>query len=131
MHGAIHTLHDSLRRAAYKQVCCSQRGMGICCLIFEDTRTFQCWEDAGVVAERNVDVGSYSSFVSCLQTVVCQHKDCVALLLERGANPDLRGAGGNTAHHSAAVIPPKSPAEQSLEHNAHIDAQNEVSLDFG
>lgn len=112
-------------------MCGSQRGRGICCLIFEDARTSQCWEDAGVLAERNVDVGSYSSFVSCLQAVEGQHKDCVAILLEHGANPDLRGAGGNTALHLAAVIPSKSLVELLLEHNAHIDAQNKVSLDFG
>ncbi|NXN65078.1 ANKR7 protein, partial [Himantopus himantopus] len=61
-----------------------------------------------------------------MKAVVHQHKDCVALLLDCGANPDLRGAGGNIAHHSAAVIPTKSPAELSLEHNAHVDAQNEL-----
>lgn len=69
--------------------------------------------------------------MSSFQAVEHQHKDCVAILLEHGANPDLRGAGGNTALHLAATIPSKSLVELLLEHNAHIDAQNEVSVDFG
>ncbi|NWQ87222.1 ANKR7 protein, partial [Burhinus bistriatus] len=56
-----------------------------------------------------------------MKAVEHQHKDCVALLLEHGAIPDLRGAG----LHFAAVLPAKSLVELLLEHNAHIYAQNE------
>lgn len=69
--------------------------------------------------------------MSYFQAVDHQHKDCVTILLEHGAKPNLKGAGGNTALHMAAVIPSKPLVELLLEHNAHIDAQNEVSLDFG
>ncbi|XP_026724049.1 ankyrin repeat domain-containing protein 7-like [Athene cunicularia] len=54
------------------------------------------------------------------------HKDCVAVLLEHGASPDLKGAGGNTALHLAVAIPSKPLAELLLEHKAHINAQNEL-----
>ena len=69
--------------------------------------------------------------MSCFQTVEHQHKDCVAILLEHGASPDLKGAGGNTALHLAVAIPSKSLVELLLEHKAYINAQNEVSLDSG
>ncbi|KFQ13840.1 Ankyrin repeat domain-containing protein 7, partial [Leptosomus discolor] len=61
-----------------------------------------------------------------VKAVERQHKDCVAILLEHGANPDLKGACGNTALHLAAIIPSKPLVELLLEHNAHIDAQNEL-----
>lgn len=103
---------------------------GICSLIFEDAHTFQCWEDVGVLTVRNIDVGSYSSFVSCFQAVEHQHGDCAAILLEHGANHDLRGASGNTALHFAVMGSSKSLVELLLEHGADIDAKNDVSLDF-
>ncbi|XP_074726984.1 uncharacterized protein LOC141944371 [Strix uralensis] len=61
-----------------------------------------------------------------IKTVEHQHKDCVAILLEHGASPDLKGAGGNTALHLAVAIPSKSLVELLLEHKAHINAQNEL-----
>ncbi|XP_042648606.1 ankyrin repeat domain-containing protein 30A-like isoform X3 [Tyto alba] len=61
-----------------------------------------------------------------MKAVERQHKDCVAILLEHGASPDLKGPGGNTALHLAAVIPNKSLVELLLAHKAHIDAQNEL-----
>lgn len=79
---------------------------------------------------RNIDVGSYSSFVSCFQAVEHQHGDCAAILLEHGANHDLRGASGNTALHFAVMGSSKSLVELLLEHGADIDAKNDVSLDF-
>ncbi|XP_064909556.1 ankyrin repeat domain-containing protein 7-like [Columba livia] len=109
-----------------KQACCSRWGRGTCCLIFEDARTFPCCKDAGVLTERNVPVGSYSFPVACFQAVQHQHKDCALALLEHGANPDHKGAGGNTALHLAAIMPSKSMVELLLEHNAHIDAQNDL-----
>lgn len=112
-------------------MCCSQRGRGICCLIFEDAYASQCGEDAGVLTGRKVDVASYSSFVSYFQAVEHQHKDCVAILLEHGANPNLRDVSGNTALHLAAIIASKPLVELLLEHNADIEAPNVVSLDFG
>ncbi|CAN0065185.1 unnamed protein product [Bubo scandiacus] len=61
-----------------------------------------------------------------IKAVEHQHKDCVAILLEHGASPDLKGAGGNTALHLAVAIPSKSLVELLLEHKAHINAQNEL-----
>uniref|UniRef100_A0A8B9M7J5 Uncharacterized protein n=1 Tax=Accipiter nisus TaxID=211598 RepID=A0A8B9M7J5_9AVES len=86
-----------------KRVRCRQRGRGMCCLIFEDACASRRWEDAGVLTGRKVDVGRCSSFVSYLQAVEHQHKDCVAILLEHGANPNLRDVSGNTALHLAKV----------------------------
>lgn len=80
---------------------------------------------------RNIDVGSYSSFVSCFQAVEHQHKDCAAILLEHGADPNRRGVSGNTALHFAVMVSSKSLVELLLEHGADINAKNEVSLDFG
>lgn len=69
--------------------------------------------------------------MSYFQAVEHQHKDCVAILLEHGADPNLRDVSGNTALHLAAITTSKPLVELLLEHNADIEAQNEVSLDFG
>lgn len=87
---------------------------GICSLIFDDAHTFQCWEGAGVLTVGNIDVGSYSSFVSCFQAVEQEHRDCAAILLEHGANHNLRGASGNTALHFAVMVCNKSLVELLL-----------------
>lgn len=67
----------------------------------------------------------------CFQAVEYRHKDCVATLLELGAQTDLRDCVGNTALHLAALVRSTCLVELLLEHNAHIDALNEVILDFG
>lgn len=84
-----------------------------------------------VLAVRNIDVGSYSSFVSYFQAVENQHRDCAAILLEHGADPNRKAVSGNTALHFAVMLSSKSLVELLLEHGANIDAKNKVSLDFG
>ncbi|NXC14608.1 ANKR7 protein, partial [Corythaeola cristata] len=59
-----------------------------------------------------------------MKAVEHQHRDCVAILLEHGANPGFKDPCGNTALHLAAIIPSESVVELLLEHNADIDAQN-------
>ncbi|NWY15473.1 ANKR7 protein, partial [Aphelocoma coerulescens] len=60
-----------------------------------------------------------------MKAVEHQHGDCGAILLEHGANHDLRGASGNTALHFAVMGSNKSLVELLLEHSADIDAKNE------
>ena len=85
----------------------------------------------GVVTEGNVVAGNVSFSRCCFQAVQCQQEQCVAILLAHGADPNLADALGNTALHLAALAPNTSLAGQLLEHNAHIDAQNKVSVECG
>lgn len=118
---------DKLNKTPLMKVC----SRSMCSLIFDDVHTFQCWEGAGVLTVRNIDVGSYSFFVSCFQAVEHKHRDCAAILLEYGANQNHRSASGDTALHFAVMLSSRSLAELLLEHGADIDAKNKVSLDFG
>lgn len=115
---------DKFNKSPLMKVC----RRGICSLIFDDAHTFQCWHGPEV---RNIDVGSYSSFVSYFQAVENQHRDCAAILLEHGADPNRKAVSGNTALHFAVMLSSKSLVELLLEHGADIDAKNKVSLDFG
>ncbi|KAK2534943.1 hypothetical protein Q9233_003855 [Columba guinea] len=116
---------DVVRFLAGKQCQLNPHGM------FEKTPLMLACIEAGALTERKVHVGSYSSSVACFQAVEHEHKDCVTALLEHGADPDHRGAGGNTALHMAAIMPSKAMVELLLEHNAQIEAKNAVSLGFG
>ncbi|NXC56736.1 ANKR7 protein, partial [Aleadryas rufinucha] len=60
-----------------------------------------------------------------MKAVEHQHGNCAAILLEHGANLDLRGASSNTALHFAVMGSNKSLVELLLEHGADIDAKNE------
>ncbi|NWT17504.1 ANKR7 protein, partial [Vireo altiloquus] len=53
-----------------------------------------------------------------MKTVEHQHGDCAAILLEHGANHDLRGASSNTALHFAVMVSGKSLVEVLLRHGA-------------
>ncbi|NXI23631.1 ANKR7 protein, partial [Sterrhoptilus dennistouni] len=59
-----------------------------------------------------------------MKAVEQEHRDCAAILLEHGANHNLRGASGNTALHFALMVCNKSLVELLLEHGAAIDAKN-------
>ncbi|XP_067173577.1 ankyrin repeat domain-containing protein 7-like, partial [Apteryx mantelli] len=61
-----------------------------------------------------------------MKAVQCQQEECVAILLAHGADPNLADVNGSTALHLAAIAPNTSLAGQLLEHNARIDARNEM-----
>ncbi|NXX87491.1 ANKR7 protein, partial [Urocolius indicus] len=59
-----------------------------------------------------------------MKAVEHQHRDCAAILLKHGANPNLEGPGGNTALHTAVLVASKPLATVLLEHQADIEAKN-------
>ncbi|NXR68445.1 ANR26 protein, partial [Rhadina sibilatrix] len=59
------------------------------------------------------------------KAVQCQQEECVAVLLEHGANPNLAEADGNTARHLPVLSGDSAVAGLLLEHNASGDAQNQ------
>ncbi|NXI61836.1 ANKR7 protein, partial [Anseranas semipalmata] len=59
-----------------------------------------------------------------MEAVERQQEECVAILLEHGADPNVRGYGGNTALHLAVAAPKASLAEMLIEHDARIDVEN-------
>lgn len=67
----------------------------------------------------------------CLQAVESQHEECVAILLEHHADPNLEGYRGNSALHLAAAAPNTSLTEMLVEHGARLEAKNWVSFEFG
>ena len=72
-----------------------------------------------------------SLFLCCSQAVQCQQEECVAILLEHGADPNLADADGNTALHLAVLSANTAITGLLLEHHANADAQNQVTLAFG
>lgn len=83
------------------------------------------------MTERSVNVGSLFFFVCSFQAVQCQQEECVAVLLEHGADPNLADADGNSALHLAVLSANTSVAGLLLEHNADPAAQNQVNVAFG
>lgn len=67
----------------------------------------------------------------CLQAVESQHEECVAILLERQADPNLRVGRGNSALHLAAAAPNTSIVKMLVEHGAQLEANNWVSFEYG
>ncbi|NXO76891.1 ANR26 protein, partial [Sitta europaea] len=60
-----------------------------------------------------------------MKAVQRQQEECVAILLEHGANPNLADADGNTALHLAVLSDNTIVAGLLLECNANIDAKNQ------
>ncbi|NWX72945.1 ANKR7 protein, partial [Alca torda] len=54
----------------------------------------------------------------------CQEEECIAILLEHGADPNLADANSNAAFHLAVPSPNMTIARVLHDHNANIDAQN-------
>lgn len=76
--------------------------------------------------------GTSPSFsLCCLQAVESQHEECVAILLEHRADPNLEGYRGKSALHLAAAAPNTSVAEMLVEHGAHLEAKDCVSFESG
>lgn len=79
------------------------------------------------LTERSVGVASHSFPVSGFQAVACKQENCVAVLLEHGADPNITDHDGNTALHLAVQTANVFVAEILLQYNAQIDALNEVT----
>ncbi|NXU97295.1 ANKR7 protein, partial [Cettia cetti] len=60
-----------------------------------------------------------------MKTVQCQQEECVALLLEHGADPNLADTDSNTALHLAVLSGNNAVGGLLLEHNASSGAQNQ------
>ncbi|NXY22036.1 ANKR7 protein, partial [Atrichornis clamosus] len=61
-----------------------------------------------------------------MKAVQCQQEECVAILLDHGADPNLADADGNTALHLAVLSGNTTIARLLLEHNASCDARNQA-----
>ncbi|XP_066847289.1 ankyrin repeat domain-containing protein 18A-like isoform X2 [Anser cygnoides] len=59
-----------------------------------------------------------------MMAVESQHEECVAILLEHRADPNLEGYRGKSALHLAAAAPNTSLAEMLVEHGAHLEAKD-------
>lgn len=73
----------------------------------------------------------FSEFTLCFlayhwQAVQCQEEECVNILLENGADPNIRDVSGNTALHYAAFGDNISIIEKLLLYNANTEARNKV-----
>lgn len=79
------------------------------------------------LVESSIGLASHSLPVSALQAVVHKQEGCVVLLLEHGADPNVTNHRGNTALHLAVHAGSVSVAGILLQHNARIDAHNEVT----
>ncbi|XP_045145761.1 ankyrin repeat domain-containing protein 26 isoform X2 [Echinops telfairi] len=62
-----------------------------------------------------------------MKAVQCQEEECVAVLLENGADPNVMDLDGNTALHYA-TSGDISIAEQLLSHGADVEARNKDDL---
>ena len=62
------------------------------------------------------------------QAVECQEEECATLLLEHGADPNVRDDRGNTALHYAVFCQNISLAAKLLSCDADIEARNKVEL---
>lgn len=60
-----------------------------------------------------------------------QHKQeqCVAMLLDNGADPNIMDSHGNTALHYSVQKESISIAGKLIAHKAHIESQNKVHID--
>lgn len=72
-----------------------------------------------------------SFYVCCSQAVQCPEEECVTILLEHSADPNLADADSNTALQLAVLSGNSAVAELLLDHNAGSDAQNEITLVCG
>ncbi|XP_027487678.1 ankyrin repeat domain-containing protein 7-like, partial [Corapipo altera] len=60
-----------------------------------------------------------------MKAVQQEQEECVAVLLEHSADPNLADADGNTALHLAVLSKNTAVAGLLLEHHANSDAQNQ------
>ena len=62
------------------------------------------------------------------QAIECQEEECVTLLLEDGADPNVMDVSGNTTLHYAVFCQNISLAAKLLSYDANIEARNKVYL---
>lgn len=68
--------------------------------------------------------------VSCskLQSVQCWKQKCATVLLEHGADPNIRDNNGNSALHYAVYNGHEEMASLLLQYNADIEQKTKVDL---
>uniref|UniRef100_A0A2K5J6T0 CCDC144C-like coiled-coil domain-containing protein n=1 Tax=Colobus angolensis palliatus TaxID=336983 RepID=A0A2K5J6T0_COLAP len=69
-----------------------------------------------------IDICDKENRTPLIQAVHCQEEACAVILLEHGANPNLKDIYGNTALHYAVYSESTSLAEKLLSHGANIEA---------
>ncbi|XP_036127065.1 ankyrin repeat domain-containing protein 26-like [Molossus molossus] len=63
-----------------------------------------------------------------IKAVQCQQEECVAALLDRGANPDIRDIDGNSALHHAVLGESVAILAKLLLSNANMEVRNKDNL---
>uniref|UniRef100_A0A2K5Y6T2 Ankyrin repeat domain 18B n=1 Tax=Mandrillus leucophaeus TaxID=9568 RepID=A0A2K5Y6T2_MANLE len=72
-----------------------------------------------------IDICDRLNRTPLMKAVHCQEEACAIILLEHGANPNIKDIYGNTALHYAMYNKGTSLAEKLLSHRANIEALNE------
>lgn len=63
-----------------------------------------------------------------MQSVQCWKQKCAAVLLEHGANPNIRDSSGNCALHYAVYNGHEGMAALLLEYHADIEQKTKVQF---
>uniref|UniRef100_UPI002952CF1A ankyrin repeat domain-containing protein 26-like n=1 Tax=Panthera onca TaxID=9690 RepID=UPI002952CF1A len=75
----------------------------------------------------HLDLCDHENRTALMKAVQCQEEKCVNILLENGADPNIRDVSGNTALHYAAFGDNISIIEKLLLYNANTEARNKVN----
>uniref|UniRef100_G3RP83 Uncharacterized protein n=1 Tax=Gorilla gorilla gorilla TaxID=9595 RepID=G3RP83_GORGO len=75
-----------------------------------------------------IDICDRLNRTSLMKAVHCQEEACAIILLEHGANPNIKDIYSNTALYYAVYNKGTSLAEKLLSHHANIKALNKVQI---
>ncbi|PNJ81948.1 hypothetical protein CR201_G0002018, partial [Pongo abelii] len=75
-----------------------------------------------------IDICDRLNRTPLMKAVHCQEGACAIILLEHGANPNIKDIYGNTVLHYAVYNKRTSLAEKLLSHHANIEALNAVQI---